>query len=369
MQRAPFAALPVAVSALLLPPPGLAGDGLSAGVDYQLEHFSVIDGGLGTGGVETGLLNLWVGFESEGFRFGANAYLPHGQSVSGRYAGDFSVVSNIDTDADARLQELWGEWDLGAGHLRFGMLAADSEFWGSDQGALFLNSAFGAPSTVSANLPNVAIFPTAALGLRLQQATDDGWVWRLAVLDGDPGDIGSDNRHGLDIHLGNGSLWLGEIARHETAEDGIGEGWKLSGFLHTGHFEDGAGQRVRGNAGLLGVWEGRLADRWGGFLRAGVSRGDRNAAPWSVETGLTIAEPFGLAGSAGIGYAHVALDGDLAGADAPSERILELSWAIPINDAVQLQPDIQYVMDPGGQVTLDNVWAVGLRVSVSLSTP
>jgi porin len=343
--------------------------GLSAGADYALEHFAVVAGGIDRGSVDTGLLTLSLGYERDGFRFAANALVPHGQSLTGRYAGDFSVISNIDTAAEPRLQEFWGEWDLGTGHLRAGMLAADSEFWGSDQGALFLNSAFGAPSFVSANLPNVAIFPTAALGLRLQQTTATGLLWRMAVLDGDPGDIGSDNRHGLDIHLGNGVLWLGEIARHATGEDGLGEGWKLSGFVHSGRFDDEDGAVVRGNAGLLGLWEGRLAERLGGFVRAGVARGDRSAAPWSLETGLTVAEPFGWRGTAGLALAHVALDDALAGADESSERILELSWSIPLNDVLSVQPDVQYVMDPGGQSALENVWAVGLRVTLNLATP
>lgn len=57
----------------------------------------------------------------------------------------------------------------------------------------------------------------------------------------------------------------------------------------------------------------------------------------------------------------------LAGGAAPAAREtnLELTWRAPVADWLTLQPDVQYVWNPGADSTLPNGFAVGLRFEIS----
>jgi porin len=50
------------------------------------------------------------------------------------------------------------------------------------------------------------------------------------------------------------------------------------------------------------------------------------------------------------------------------ETVAELTYALPIADNVVVQPDLQYVWNPGGDPAIPNALVVGLRFSLSLST-
>lgn len=161
-------------------------DGFSASLDYWVEGLSSVVGGLGSETIGAGLANLNLDYRRGRLSFHANVYGPHGDSITEAGVGDFSVVSNIDTVNDPRLQELWFEaTTAGASSLRLGMLAADTEFWGTAYGGLFVNSVFGAPTAVSGNLPGPSIFPVATLGLRYAKSFASGTTVRAALLDGD----------------------------------------------------------------------------------------------------------------------------------------------------------------------------------------
>src|SRR5437762_6769379 len=84
-----------------------------------------------------------------------------GSGLTNAAVHDFNTLSNIDTYDSLRLYETWLQQEFGDGKfsIRLGQLLVDAEFFGSDYGALFLNSAFGAIPLVSQNL-NPPIFPT-----------------------------------------------------------------------------------------------------------------------------------------------------------------------------------------------------------------
>lgn len=334
---------------------------------YTGEVFSVVDGGLDTGTVYTGLAWLTVEGGAGDWRWLANALAPHGSSLSGRYLGDLSVASNIDADSDPRLQEAWLERDFGPWSLRGGMLAADGEFWGSDYGALFINSAFGAPPGVSLNLPGPPIFPVAAAGLRLAYQTSDGGTWRMAATDGDSGDPLDDNRHGLDVSFGQGTLLVGEYEQvYDRGEDAVPDRWRVSVYRHGGDFADADGNAVDASWGVIAGFDRALAEGVGWFGRVNWSRRTTSIAPLTVETGLQFDAPHELPGAFGVAVEWVDLDrgqAAAAGIIAPdSEWVLEATWALPFG-AWTVQPDVQYIGQPGGSRLADDAWVVGVRVA------
>jgi porin len=114
--------------------------------------------------------------------------------------------------------------------------------------------------------------------------------------------------------------------------------------------------------------------RLDGYLRVGMARDRFNGVGSYVGSGLVMASPFparpddqfGLSiASAGTG---AALRDAAALLGSPLERretTLELTWRAPIRDWLTLQPDLQYVKNPGFDPALDDAWVVGLRFELS----
>lgn len=358
-----------------LPTAGLAEqtEGFSASLDYWVEGLSNVAGGQRSKTITAGLANLNLDYKLGGITAHANIYGPHGSGLTEESVGDFSVISNIDTTDDPRLQELWMEGAFGeASSLRFGMLAADTEFWGTEYGGLFINSVFGAPTSVSGNLPGSSIFPVATLGVRYARTLASGTTLRAAVLDGDAGDPADDNRYGLDVSLGEGALILFEAQADRTNRFGGTNTLRLSTFGHTSDFTNEHGETVSGSWGFVTVVDWALSKRVGWFGRLTFAEKTRSLAPLSLETGIHLAELGGGPGVLGIGLAYVDLNGTMAALDDPSlrldrEGIVEVTYEIPLGEYFALQPDLQYVLSPGGDASVDDALVVGLRAKASLA--
>ncbi len=132
-----------------------------------------------------------------GLRLAVSGLYGAGPSLTNKAVHDFNVLSNIDTYDSLRLYEAWLQEDLWNGKfsLRLGQMLADSEFFVSDYGALFLNSSFGAIPLVSQNLVP-PIFPVAAPGIRLRTAPNESFYVEAAGFSGNVGDPVTNNKHG-----------------------------------------------------------------------------------------------------------------------------------------------------------------------------
>lgn len=337
-----------------------AGPSIEGGATVDV--LAVVDGGLDRGATTTALGWLALEGEAGAWRYGGNLLVPGGTSLTARRLGDLSVASNIDFDGEPRLQELWLERGGPGWSLRGGLLALDGEFWGLDRGALFVNSAFGAPPGVSLNLPGPAIFPVAAAGVRLSFDDVAGGTLRLAAVDGDAGDPLDDNPHGFDVRFGQGVLLAAEYEHVvERGDDVLPDRVRIALQRHTGDVLDG-----RGSVGLVAGIERAWDEDRGGFARINLARRSTSLVPLAFEAGVVARFPDALPGSFGIGLAWVELERDLATAagiaDATREAVLEVTWAFPVG-AWTVQPDVQYVHRPGGSDAIDDAWVVGVRVA------
>ena len=86
------------------------------------------------------IANWW-----DGGTIHANALWIAGRSLSADYVGDISGASNIAGYDTVRLQEFWFQqtfWSMRAS-VKFGLVAADAEFFTSDTSSLFINGTFG----------------------------------------------------------------------------------------------------------------------------------------------------------------------------------------------------------------------------------
>ena len=362
-----------------------------------------------------------------GARFHADGYYPHGVSGSDRFVGDLGEFSNIAFYDSPRLNELWLEQSLfgGAVSLRIGQITFDAEFGGSDTAAIFVSSAFGVSTGVSGNVP-APIYAIAAPGVRLRLEPAPWCCAQFAAFDGNPapavlGDPSPDaaatnefNRSSTQWALRGeeGALLAAEIGfrfnQPEPADGkatrpprGLAAAFKAGFVYHTDTFSD------IGDATLTGLGSRRApaairAER-GHWLNNGVADGEVRREPGSDSQGLAVfargyfAPPdrnyFSVAWDIGARYTGLLPGRDedalalgcacyhisprVAGATRAANRadgtrlaipdyeaVIELTYSARITPWLAVQPDVQWIIHPGGSSAIDDALVVGLRATV-----
>jgi porin len=412
----------------LLPNP-FQKDGVKFAATYIGETLGNASGGLKQGAIYEGRLNLAVDVDLQKLAgidkltFHANMFQIHGDGLSRDYLGNYLVVSGIEALPSTRLYEAYFEkqWGDKKVSLKFGQLAADSEFFNTKYTDVLTNASMGWPAITSLDLPSGGPSPPlAAVGTRLLVNITDQLSVLGGVFDGNQagpgaGDPQQRDRYGVNFRVNDPPLVLGQIqyAWNNTKGDpNLAGQIKLGGWRHFGSFSDlqlasngvslaasassGAPLMLAGDVGGWAVFEQKLYrvgnsdDRGIGiFARLSGAPADRNLIDLYADAGfeligLTDKRPddkFGLAA----GYAHVsnraqALDADYRALFGPAwptrsfEGLLTAVYQYQIRDGWTLQPNFQYVLHPGGGATdplgptpgktLRNAAVFGLRTTL-----
>jgi len=329
-----------------------------------------------------------------------------GQGLSQHRVGNLLTVSGIEAEPAFRLFNLWVEQKIGGkASLRVGQFTAGQEFAISNTANLFINSTFGWPASFATDLPSGGpAYPLAAPGVRLAITPDTRTTVRLAIFAGDPAGPGSGDPQRRDLHGLNGlhfagrPFLIGEVERSSAGDDPALT-VRAGGWLHLNDFADLArdaqglslaapgsrGQPLqhRGNVGLYGIADMRLwrsASVAGrgvrGFVRGSFSPSDRNSIDLYVDGGLAMTAPLRSRpnDTIGIGVALALLSPrlrDLARAqnaardgaalpqppDIPlpdAEGVVELSYQAQLRANISVQPNVQYIVHPGGGAAAAN---------------
>ncbi|PPQ37284.1 porin, OprB family [Rhodoblastus acidophilus] len=377
----------------------LMDQGVVLQLNYIGEALGNPSGGVRRGAVYDGRVELAIDADMEklahwkGGMIHANGYWIQGTGLSRYYIGNILTASNIEAPPTVRLYELWFEQKalddrLG---LRVGQLAADTEFFVSKYGALFINGTFGWPAFTGANLPSGGPgYPFATPGVRVRLGNDsDPFNILAAVFNGDPAGSCVDdpqrcNRYGTNFRLQDAPLAMQEVQyRYNQGrdDDGLSGSIKLGAFEHYGNFanlrydtagvalgslsSNGVPGVLKGDWGLYGVWDQQIwkdAGRGAAlFLRVAGAPQDRNTVNFYIDGGLTFT---GLVtgrpdDAFGIGFAHARISDHARGYDIDSgatvvrraETALELTYQAQIVPGWSVQPDLQYIFGPGGGVS------------------
>jgi len=295
-------------------------------------------------------------------------------------AGDFQATSNIEADEAFKLYEAWYEHRFGDyASLLVGLHDYNSEFDVVEYGGLFLQSSFGISPDISQNGPS--IFPVAALGTRLKVWPTESTYIMAALYDGVPGDPANPTR--TSIRLGHGDGLFGALEIGHTAGDpGTLEYHKyaMGAWMLTADVENFAGKMQDENSGFYFIGERTLfvesdgGGSLGAFVQLGFTHADRNQVDsyWGAGlnyTGLFASRPGDVAGLAiasarnGSDFMRYAKDVDGMAVDH-TETAIELTYQARIQPWLTIQPDLQYVINPSMDRTLDDAVVVGARVEV-----
>lgn len=352
------------LAALLCAPAATAVD---FSLDWTGDFAAVAQGGLQQGAHHLGLVDLGAGsaFQWLGGReaeWHVTVQHTYGGGFSEHWVGDLQVVSNADADHGIRLLEAWVEgevadgWAVGAGKYDF-----NSDFDAIDSGALFLSSSQGiGPDISQSGAAGPSIFPHTAVGVHVHASSGGGNSLRAAVLDADS----------LDANRG-GPMYAFEY-RHDRATTRFVLGsWGYGG--EKPRIDDPA-QTAR-EYGVYASVEHHFTERLAGYLRVGmanpaVEQVGRYFGGGIVHTGGLLPQVEDSIGFA-VGMARngsdyrQAMRADGIATDA-AEYALEATWRIPLGEHFALQPDLQYVIHPGTDPTLDDALVFILRVEAGL---
>lgn len=278
-------------------------------------------------------------------------------------AATLQGVDNIEVPyAGLRLFEAWVERDIGGGgaSLRMGLYDVNSEFYANDSAGLLIAPPFGIGSELAATGPNgPSIFPSSALAARLYVPVGEAFV-RLGVINARASTLG--DRGGVDFSFRDGVLLIGEVGRSEGRLRGNLGVWRYSRNPENWYETAPDGSPLRKpSQGAYAVVEGDLLPEGGArqvtaFLRAGLS--DPHTTPFhgGFQAGLLMAPALASRpdSQVSLGTHHAWTSNHFRdamraeGGNPGNETVVELTYSDQIVPWLALQPDVQWVHQPGG---------------------
>ena len=292
------------------------------------------------------------------------------------YVGDIQVSDNIETNDTAKLYEAWYEHRFIEDRISVlaGLHDLNSEFYVLDNASTLINSSFGVGPDLSQIGPS--IFSTTALALRARVSFSDSVSLAAAVYDGVPGDPENDRGTRIRFDSHDGTFSIGELS-YTSAE---GDPHTKLGFglwYSTARFEDISEIDREWNMGYYGLAEIPLlleqdnAQGLGAFLSLGSADKHRNQIDRFTGIGLiyTGAIPSRDEDVVSFGVAQAHNSNRFLEFNEGTERAetaYELTYRIVISDHISVQPDIQYIVNPGTDPALDNAVIVGVRTELGL---
>ena len=322
------------------------------------------------------------------------------------------TISGIQAESTTRMWELWYDQKFleeDRLDIKIGQQSLDQEYMVSSNALYFVNTMFGWATLPSYNMPGGGpAYPLSSLGVRFSARPVDGVQILAGVYNGSPAKQWLDNAqlnnlHGMQFGLGQGTL---SIVEAQFSYPSLGSmvspgktqplGWtyKIGAWYNSLPFADqqfdsagfaladadksnGNAQMHKGNYAIYGVadqlvWRddvdpNRTLSLFGRVM--GAPQQDRNTIAMSANFGLLMRSPlknrasdtFGL----GFGYAQVSSSYANATRDAymysgtsgpipTNEWMSELTYQYQVKPWFVLQPDIQYIYNPGAGIPNPN---------------
>ncbi len=413
--------------------PALGAYGVTLAILENVETFGNLSGGVKQGfevnGLTTVTLEMDTGkaFGLKGGTLNASGLEYWGGNLSADNLLVVQTLTDIDAPVGVRLWELWYRQKFGDKFdLKVGEQSLDEEFTISPTAnTVFINSVSGWPALPASNLPGGGpAYPLAGLGVRARAQLTDSLTVLAGVFNGSPIPLGSPNTpasnpHGVSFPLGAGALAIAEL-QYALGSGAAGKAdGPLPGVYKIGAWYDGArfSDLETGAAGLPlanPLSNGIPAAHHGDVSLYGVadqmvwrskdnsSRSlnlfvrpmftpyqDRNLVGASVNAGFALHAPlpgrdndsFGVEmgtawasrGASGFDRQMQVLQPSVYTPVRGAETFLEATYQFQALPSWQIQPDVQYFINPGMGIAnpdaptqrIRNEFVVGLRTNIT----
>lgn len=329
---------------------------------YKIDVFSNVKGGLNQKTNQLANLDLKWTVDAEKFLGLKNATIflyglgTHGENVS-ESVGDVQGVNNIEAPDTFKLFEAWMEQKFlrGKASLLIGLHDLNSEFYVTESSSLFIHSSHGiGPDFSQTGLNGPSIFPQAALGVRLRVQPDSSFYFQTLVSDAVSGCPDVPKGTHMHLHNGEGALLVDN---------------------------DGNPLKRGGNSGLYLAFERNVFREKKSpsqgltlFTRMGTANSRVNQIGFFIGSGFVYKGLFGGRGEDELGFAAAhAVNGESymkaqrdAGVPAEnSETNFELTYCAEVFPGFVIQPDVQFVVNPGMGPSANDAFVLGARFEVS----
>ncbi len=319
--------------------------------------------------VDTGAAGWW-----DGGQLVVLLQSARGRSLTEECLGDLQTVSNIDAPELTQVSEYYLEQRVGTARLKVGRQDANADFVVSDGAAELVNSSFGLVPTVplpTYPAPALGVSAFVPLGSRVEigaglwdGASATGSDCFQTAFDGQGGEVAA-----AQVAVRTG----GEAVLPGTYQLGV---WHHSNVARTEDVAGAADPVTEASSGIYLIADQELWRRDGaalhGFLQGGAGDGEATGIASYVGAGLML-EGFLRArpdDRFGIGFARAAVHDVPVEVTASSaqvaaasrtlrETVVEVFYSTPLLPWLVVKPDLQLVMDPGGDG--DDALVLGVR--------
>ena len=344
---------------------------------YTADYFENIDGGVINGSAYMDNFDVFFDIDAEklwGIN-GATFYLHilhNNSSTFSDLVGDAQVVSNIDNTSVIRLYEMWWEQNTGNHSIKFGLYDLNSEFDAIEPASLFLNSSHGIGADYSQSGENgPSIFPTTSLTIRYSYQLNDDFQIQGAILDGSSGDLDDPRKNTIDFDIDDLLIALEANYTINNFRFGFGT-WN-----YTKESEHLDGHEAENNSGFYGIisHEFLTSDKDNhsltGWLRIGSANDDINQFDSYIGTGIVLTNFISSRPDDSIGFAIAqARNSDkyraLNVGSSSNETVFEVTYSASLNEYLTIQPDIQYIKNPGTDYSIDDALVAGIRFELTI---
>lgn len=369
-------------------PDSLKKNAVTFKTNLRMDFFNNFTGGIDKGGGYLGEADMGLTFDSDktgwwkGGEFFIQGMNTHGKNPSANVTGDFQTFSNIDAENHVALYEAWycQHFFDDKFSVIFGQLDMNADFSISDNAMNFINSSFGVIPTLSLN-NSLSIFPLLSLGAGLKLKFWKKFAFQTAVYNGNSGDFTTNpNAVNWKFSKSYGYYSISELHLYNK-KDTISTGtYKFGFFYHSGQYYKWENvDTLACNYGFYLIADQMLIPKdamyengLNGFVQASFFPSDRNFLTLYLGGGLRYHGPwkkrkyddFGIAFAySNVSDKYVNLSPDIL---LRHETAIELMYSYRFNENIRVQPEFQYVINPGAIILLKNTLVGLIRFHITL---
>jgi porin len=365
----------------------LTGWGITPSVRYATDLMGSVAGGRQRGKAYAGQLAVEVSFDMGklvglgGLTLDVSGDWASGTDLSADVGNTFTVAQYFEGNV-VRLYNLYLEQSLfdGGLDLKAGRISTGADFLSSPADLNMVNEALNPiVLALQKNVPGVTADPNATWGGRVIARPAGGLSLGAGAYYSDPSlDQTTANGTEFGISGSAGYFVIGEVAYHvnsETGDTGLRGKYRAGGYYDSNQYAS-LTNTLRKQTGIYGFFlmgeqmvyreGGPGSDQglsvFGGFTYAPQER--INPLPWFATAGASYRGlvPGRDKDSTAFAVYYGGFSRDLPG--KTYELVLEWTYAVAITRWLTVQPDLQYVINPGGRPSVRNAVVIGAQLAV-----
>jgi porin len=255
----------------------------------------------------------------------------------------------------------------------------NSSFAVNQYGGNFLNTSFGMYPSMALNVP-LSIYPTGAACILMKWKHSKNITLQTAMYDGAPlGVERNPNNIKWEMNLSKAAFSTGEVHYQYIKEDVVLGNYKIGGFYHNGTFDNLIdSSALTGNYGLYFTADQMILPKadnktagLGAFMQLGSAPGNQNLVSFYVSGGINYKGIIASRNEDNVGLAlvHSSINRGLvtnySDRFLPHRTLLELTYKTRFHNHFSIQPDLQYIINPGANPELKNAFLGSLRLALN----